>query len=188
MGEVYGVGGFESGKDAETVKEEVSEDDVKSVEEDQKKAQQVSSQKKQQQVKDRFTAKLLTIIFENLNNENIILYFFRFYKKVKIESLIPVFSPFLMDKFDEEILSKIKNLGTSADASSIESFLSFVSGLIKNHKDLQKLPEDELLEFVEEIVYYFDVGGVKSNISRVEGEQKTQLKQEIRDQILKNLF
>lgn len=175
---------LEDGNLGNTVSE-VSQEDVKAVQNDQKKAKKVFSDIKNQQKKDKITATLLSCILENINDE-LFVNFYLFYKKswVSINSLFFIFAPFLWDRLDMEIFL-VLNYDKPDKFNNISSYIDYLDWFIKNF-DFSKQVKYEFVNLIVSIIYNYDLWKAYTSLSDL--DEPDVYKKKLIDSIYSELF
>lgn len=141
---------------------EASEADIWNVAISLKKAQQIWGQIAQAKIKDQISAEMLKLIIQNIDNEkilNIILKLLNEYE-IEIDDMFTIFFPVLKAKINNpKIIEKYKTI-LNVDCNSVSLYWDFIKIHVFPKMNISKISADEMVEFIKQIVMYFDIGQI----------------------------
>ncbi len=173
---------FESQQPDNQIKE-VSQEEIARVQDDQKKAKKVVAEIKKQKNKDIVDSKILSLIFKNIQDDWLVLKFFSYYKNhnIVLSNIFILFYPFMNSHIDFELPYTL-NIKRK-DIVSISDYTQFLS---ENLSKKSLLFNDDLIELIVKIIYYFNLSDV--NFMDFDDNQKSEYLSKLSESIKNEVF
>ena len=154
----------------------VTEEAVRRIQDQSKKAQQVHQQIQQDKANNNTIAQFLGFLIEAIKNEHIVslLYdvFFKtrnpetwithLRKKINVTVIVGLFYPFYIKEADKFGVSKLfKELLTTSGTLDFREYVAYIKRLASKYHDNVALDQEHLLKLLSEIIKYFEIHGKK---------------------------
>lgn len=155
----------EEGEQSESPKE-TEEQAQQRIADDEKKAKQIKKQLQSFQQQNKNLAMLLSMIFQSIEDEDILWYVhdFLFQKDVELEEIFMVFLPYLKEKVNRMNSPFINEKFWKIDyniSDSVSDYSRYIKENIWNSKLIKEIQDREFIDFLKRVIYYFDVWGIK---------------------------
>ncbi len=176
---------METEKVEEKLKEATNEE-ISAVAEDQQQAKKIAWQIQKQQWKDSINAKILSILLSEVENDNIIVSFFKIHKnsQINIFDLFFVFLPFLKDSLDSSLQEKFGEK-LSFDVDGVIDYTKYINSCVDS-KNLDGLPKDEFIDLVAMIANHYNLSTEDISSDSNSNEYQERLRQVLSQEIFNN--
>ena len=194
VNEIWGIGeGLDVGGQPRSDVNKVTEEAVRRIQEQSKKAQQVHQQIQDDKANNTNIAKFLIFLMESIKNERIVslLYdvFFKtknpetwvthLRKKINVTVISWFFYPFYTKEAEKLWVSSLFDaLITEKGTINFHNYITYIKKLAAKYHDNIALDQEHLLKLLLEIIKYFDVHG-KNTSEEEEAITIAQLKKEL---------
>ena len=187
MSEVEGMS-FESWGSSEQA-QEVSEEQQQKISENQKKAKQVKAKIQKQQKQNKKTADMLTILFKAIDDEETFLFMYSFIDEYNIEvsEMFKSLLPFLVDYLNPELLKELwLEKENYTIKNNLKDYFEYFKPFMKE-SSFKNVEKERLVEYLRKIIYYFDLGEIKTirnqeeSIQEYDDKIKNYLFEELKD-------